>query len=121
MVLTATFLVATGVTVAGNQSHAAPTVDTASGIRVRFSDLDLSKPQDVATLYKRLRWAAWTVCEPNSSAHLESKSRFDRCVEQTTEDAIDQVNRPELTAFHREHTKGAGTGLKTAGLVKNPG
>ncbi|MFO7278029.1 MAG: UrcA family protein [Pseudomonadota bacterium] len=74
-------------------------------IKVSFADLDLDKPADAAELYKRIQRAAQVVCGPRVSAN-ELGRMYDarRCSQQAISDAVAQVNRPTLTAVHRNVT-----------------
>jgi UrcA family protein len=71
-----------------------------SGIRVRYGDLDLSKPPDVAKLYRRIERAANMICESSGSVSLVK-----RCMQKTIEDTVTRINRPPLSAFYWDHAK----------------
>jgi UrcA family protein len=64
---------------------------------VRFGDLDLTRPADAQELYRRIRHAARTVCEPigqgGSPLALSDRS----CVVQAIARAVAEVNSPLLT------------------------
>jgi UrcA family protein len=78
-------------------------VDANAGTTVRFADLDLSRPEGVASLYARIRRTAHDICgDANGSTSLK-----DRCIARTIEDAINRINKPPLTALHTEHLKHA--------------
>ena len=71
------------------------------GIRVRYGDLDLSKPRDVASLYRRIKDAAQMICG-STSAWGGRISLVEKCRQKTIEDAIARINRPQLSAFYRD-------------------
>ena len=70
---------------------------------VSFADLDLSKAAGVQTLYKRIKVAARKVCGPADRYTYPTPSRaFGKCVQAAIADAVTQVDRPSLTALHKE-------------------
>ncbi|MGH8236598.1 MAG: UrcA family protein [Steroidobacteraceae bacterium] len=70
---------------------------------VSFADLDLSKPAGAQTLYKRIQAAARRVCGPaDRYTHLTPSKVFRECYETAIADAVAQVDRPSLTALHKE-------------------
>jgi UrcA family protein len=91
-------------------ARAAPTgmpADTPA-MTVRFADLDLAKPQDVAALYRRIRSAARLVCNTASAPWDVSQARnWTRCFNSAVETAVLGVDRPALTALYRERTRAA--------------
>ena len=72
---------------------------------VRLSDLNLSKPEDVARLYGRLRHAARLVCN-DASAPWDARrtSNLIRCYKGALEAAVLRVNQPLLTDLHERMT-----------------
>lgn len=74
-------------------------------VKVSFADLDLNKPADAATLYKRIQRAAQVVCGPRvSGSELWRMYDARRCVQRAIGDAVAQVNRPTLSAVHQTRT-----------------
>jgi UrcA family protein len=66
---------------------------------VNFADLDLSQDSGVATLYLRIKSAAWEVCDPVdnwSSRMLSSDCRHDAVAK-----AVADVQSPALTSYYR--------------------
>jgi UrcA family protein len=64
---------------------------------VRYGDLDLSSVQGIRTLYVRLQNAAWRVClqiEPHASIING------QCRRTLVEAAVNDLNKPALTALH---------------------
>jgi UrcA family protein len=75
---------------------------------VSFDDLDLSKPAGAQTLYKRIQKAARHVCGPaDNYSYLTPRKKFRECFEEAVAAAVAQVDRPSLTALHREQTRSA--------------
>lgn len=77
-------------------------------LAVSFADLDLSKSAGAQTLYKRIKAAARHVCGPTDQyTFVTSASAFRQCFEKAVADAVAQVDRPSLTALHREEARTA--------------
>src|SRR5262245_21233187 len=75
---------------------------------VSYADLDLSKPAGAQTLYKRIKAAARQVCGPSDQYTFVTPARaFRECYAKAIADAVAQVDRPSLTALHREETRTA--------------
>jgi UrcA family protein len=75
---------------------------------VSFADLDLSKPAGAQTLYKRIQKAARHVCGPiDKYTYVIPRKAFRECYEEAIAAAVAQVDRPSLTALHREQTRAA--------------
>ena len=69
---------------------------------VKFADLDLTHSQGAAVLYARIRSAARAVCLPKYNWLMEMRSIPDECRDQAIARAVDDVNAPALTTYHRE-------------------
>ena len=70
--------------------------------KVSIAGLDLSKPTDLATVQKRIRRAAWSICKPGPmfvplAVGLESR----RCVRGAIASAQPQLDRAVSTAMAR--------------------
>lgn len=75
---------------------------------VSFADLDLSKSAGAQTLYKRIKAAARNVCGPaDNYTYVTPPKQFRQCYEAAIADAVAQIDRPSLTALHREETRSA--------------
>jgi UrcA family protein len=98
LVLTAWQGVALGTSLEGTapQPHA---------VTVRYADLDLNQPHDVRVLYHRIRLAADESCGIGeiTGSHLKLPS-WEQCVARAVDDAVTHLDRPALTAYHRQHT-----------------
>jgi UrcA family protein len=80
----------------------------AHAITVKYTDLDLNRPADVRILYHRIRFAAKESCGLGeiTGSHLKLAS-WEVCVAGAVEQAVAKVDRPALTAYHRQHTADA--------------
>jgi UrcA family protein len=70
---------------------------------VPAADLDLSKAEDVETLYQRIRRTARSLCKTEHSAPWDVKRNLHQreCFERAVERAVAGANQPALTALHR--------------------
>ena len=74
-------------------------------VTVSYGDLDLSKPAGAQTLYKRIKAAAVRVCARNDNySILEGRRAWHECYDTAVANAVYQIDRPTLTALHREET-----------------
>jgi UrcA family protein len=100
--LLATATLATGLTV--NHASAASAYEEPINVVVRYSDLNLSRPQDAATLYGRIRRAAHEACEDFDTESLERLQQFHRCMEQAVSNAVAKISSRQLTEIHEAQT-----------------
>lgn len=97
---------------ASNFAAATSDVNGAPAITVKFSDLDLAKPQGAAALYRRIQAAADTVCSPFEGRDLTSIARQHACVHKAIADAVTAVNLPTLSAvYNAKHPTGTSPAL----------
>jgi UrcA family protein len=66
---------------------------------VNFEDLDLSRPPNVGTLYRRISGAAERVCAPLESRDLDLDSKHKACMTKAVSNAVVKVNVPSLTSY----------------------
>ena len=82
-----------------------------SGIRVVYSDLNLSTPAGVKALYSRIQAAAVHYCEPaRITTGTRITSGYDLCVRDAVALAVRKVNVPGLTALHADRSGGSRKG-----------
>jgi len=75
---------------------------------VNYEDLDISNPQGLEVLYTRIENASMEVCGYDRlHKELARQRRPEACYTAAVDDAIRQVNKPELTALHRVKAKAA--------------
>lgn len=80
------------------------TADQPHPVTVRYADLDLNQPHDVRVLYHRIRLAADESCGIGeiTGSHLKLQS-WEQCVVRAVDETVTRLDRPALTAYHREH------------------
>src|SRR5579862_2978409 len=83
-----------------------PAPDTLPKYVVRFQDLDLSRIEDAAALYARLRYAARTVCESIRTQQPLLTEKYRACVDKALADAVAKVDRPLLSQYLQLHSRG---------------
>jgi UrcA family protein len=78
------------------------TASTGRDVTVSYRDLDLARPADVRTLYKRIENAAASAClSAPSTADLARHLAWERCYSAAIDSAVMQVRSPELLALYR--------------------
>jgi UrcA family protein len=74
---------------------------------IRFADLNLESPEGARALYSRIRSAAGSLCGEQFSLWDGNRSReWNDCYRTTIEHAVVRLNRPALTAVHRNLIQG---------------
>jgi UrcA family protein len=71
-----------------------------SSVVVRYADLNLSSQAGIASLHKRIRNAAESVCSPLETRILGLRQAYATCVEGALTDGIAAVGNPSLTQYH---------------------
>jgi UrcA family protein len=94
-------------------AHAAPAPD-APQMTVHFADLDLTKVDGAAVLFKRLRAAAETVCGPREDRDPAKATAFKKCVQSALASAVTRVDQAELTAYYRAHAEPRNASMQLA-------
>ena len=81
-------------------------LDGTPKIVVNYEDVDISNPQGLAVLYSRIQYAAMNICGYDRlHKELARQRRPAACYRAAVDDAINQVNQPVLTAYHRAKSK----------------
>jgi UrcA family protein len=93
---------ATGLTV--SHASAASAYEEPRNVVVRYSDLNLSQPQDASTLYNRIQRAAREACERDEAASLARLQQFHNCVDQAVTNAVAAISSQRLTEIHEAQT-----------------
>jgi len=88
----------------GFQSAHAVSSQNVTSVVVHFADLDLSRSEGVAALYRRLKGAAKTLCEPLNARDLEMQMNFRTCLQSALSAAVANIDRLALTAYHEAQT-----------------
>jgi UrcA family protein len=74
---------------------------------VRFNDLNLDQPRDVARLFNRVTSAADRVCGPRSFAGLYNKTAdYESCYSDTIARVVAHIDRPSVTAYFQQRSSG---------------
>jgi UrcA family protein len=86
--------------------------DTVRQVQVTVSDVNLSTPQGIATLYSRLQHAAAEVCgyEPQNR-ELSQHAAWSKCANIALDGAVVQVRSIGLAALHAQHVGRASSPL----------
>jgi UrcA family protein len=83
---------------------AVPRFDEALSVTVRYYDLNLDTPQDVASLYGRIHAAAIDVCK-QSEGSLRINRVYWSCVAHAIANAVNDVHNEKLSAYHWERIR----------------
>jgi UrcA family protein len=84
--------------------------------KVSYADLNLTRADGVAALFKRVHSAAENVCAPLQSRELSRRSQWRACVDSSVSRAIAQIDVPALTAYADARNSHSGSRL-TAAIV----
>jgi UrcA family protein len=72
---------------------------------VRFNDLNLDQPRDVARLFNRVNSAADKVCGTRSfAAHYNKIANYEICFKDTVASAVAHIDRPSVTAYFQQRS-----------------
>jgi UrcA family protein len=72
---------------------------------VRFSDLNLDQPRDVARLFNRVSSAADKVCGTRSFAgHYNKIADYEICYKDTVASAVAHIDRPSVTVYFQQRS-----------------
>jgi UrcA family protein len=72
---------------------------------VSYADLNLKSSAGVDALYKRIKKAAYEVCQlPTGTHQIRIESELKACKVDAVDRAIQQANLPMLTALHQSKT-----------------
>lgn len=72
---------------------------------VRYDDLNLDQPRDVARLYDRVSSAADKVCGTRSFAsHYKKIADYEICYKETVASAVSHINRPSVTSYFQQRS-----------------
>jgi UrcA family protein len=67
---------------------------------VRFGDLNLNSQAGIASLHKRIRNAAESVCSPLETRILGLRHAYESCVDEALAGGVAAVGNANLTQFH---------------------
>jgi UrcA family protein len=72
----------------------------ANGVVVKYGDLNLNSRAGIASLHKRIRNAAESVCSPLETRVLGLRDAYDNCVDEAVTNGVAAVGNANLTHFH---------------------
>ena len=98
----------------GFQSARAAPPQNVSSVIVHFADLDLSRSEGAAVLYKRLKGAAETVCAPLDDRDVARHMGFKACAQSAISAAVAKVDQPALTAYYEAKTNSRNATIQIA-------
>lgn len=70
---------------------------------VRFSDLNLNQPRDVARLVNRISAAANNVCGPRSFGGFFPTADYKACYSDAVARAVARIDRPLVSAYFQQN------------------
>ncbi len=72
---------------------------------VRFNDLNLDQPRDVARLFNRVNSAADKVCGTRSFAtHYNKVANYEICYKDTVASTVAHIDRPSVTSYFQQRS-----------------
>jgi UrcA family protein len=83
----------------------AGTRDT-NNVVVRYGDLNLNSQAGIASLHKRIRNAAESVCSQLETRILGLRDSYETCVDQAVAEGVAAVGNPNLTAVLASNHRG---------------
>jgi UrcA family protein len=79
----------------------------ARSVTLQYRNIDLNTQQGAASLYRRIRAAATSVCSPFESRLLERQALWERCFSDAVGNAVAAVHNETLSAYHWQHVRGS--------------
>jgi UrcA family protein len=73
-------------------------------VKVAFGDLDVSRPEGAAVLYRRIKAAAETVCSPYWATGFAARANTYDCVRSAIAEAVTAVDQPALSQVYGAKT-----------------
>lgn len=113
LIVKSAFALSLGATLLGHSvlayaDHRIETVIALPSVTVSYRDLDISKPWGLEVLYSRIQSAARGVCSLDQPPRELARAHAARtCYRSAVDNAVNQINRPMLTALHRVKSRQA--------------
>jgi UrcA family protein len=76
-----------------------------NSVVVHFGDLDLHSQAGVASLHKRIRSAAESVCSSLDTRILGLRDAYSQCVDEAVREGVAAIANPNLSSFHATQGK----------------
>ena len=90
-------------------ARAAEPVSAPNAITVNYSDVSFVTDEGAAKVYRALKNAARKVCGIGNGAELLAiRAARQDCYETTLSNAVEQIDRPTLTALHTDYVRNLG-------------
>ncbi len=92
-----------GLALCALQADCMATTDSGDGVPIRtvkYADLNLTRPADVAVLYSRIEGAATLLCDAQASRNLTRVVRARQCMTSAIERAVADVHAPLLSQHY---------------------
>jgi UrcA family protein len=104
-------IAATVLSIASSALYAAGPVDEIRhSTAVHYTDLNLSQPAGVATLYRRITWAANHVCGQRAlTGSNYPLPEYTRCYNEAIASAVARVGHPQLSAYYHARAVRSGS------------
>jgi UrcA family protein len=83
---------------------------TSTEVAVSYVRADLSQPEAARSLYKRIQFAARSVCQEPPIRELARNIKYRQCYESAVDAAVAKVDSSALTALHRSRTQRSAAG-----------
>lgn len=90
-----------------NLAAATPEADEPRSAVVRYTDLDLSRPEDARRLYGRIKRAGRAVCDNHPSSDLKRLKEYEDCLKRAVAEAVEKVQSEQVSAIGRAHNQRA--------------
>jgi UrcA family protein len=81
-----------------------------NSLSVSYVKADLSQPASAESLYKRIQFAARSVCHEPNPHELSRFANYRLCYEKAVDEAVAQVDASALTALHHSRTQRSAAG-----------
>ena len=89
---------------AGEQAAADQEARRAS-VHVHYSDLNLTDPEAIKTLYGRLREAARVACDDSATDEIQRMSAYRECFDSALQKSVNTIGNANLYALHARRAK----------------
>jgi UrcA family protein len=90
-------------------------------VKVDYSGMDLSTSTGATLLYHQLKNASAQVCRSLEGRALSLQAQRRRCYNKALSKAVEEVNRPLLTALYQGQSPGFGPTVVAARAIRPPG
>ena len=82
--------------------------EDAPSVTVRYGDLNLTSQEGIASLYRRIRYAAGVVCSALDGRDPMRETLWHDCYNHAVANAVHAVHNETLSAYHSQRVRGPG-------------